>query len=468
MNKIISLITLLVIVSCETSVKLNVETTSKINKQDSTVIKSIYNYELEKGHSYEWLNDLCTNIGARLSGSKEAAEAVNWGKAELDKIGLDSVWLQPVMVPHWVRGEKEVAYINLNGKRINIPICALGGSVATSINGLSAEVIEVKSTAEVDSLGLKVKGKIVFYNRPMKVTKISTGSAYGGAVNQRYSGAKVAAKYGALGTIVRSMNLRLDDYPHTGVMSYGDTKEENKIPTAAISTNGAELLSKLIADGLNPSFYFKQNCKTLPDVESYNVVGELKGSEFPKEIIVVGGHLDSWDLSQGAHDDGAGVVQSMEVLRLFKKLKIKPKRTIRVVLFMNEENGSKGGKKYLELTELNKEKHIVALESDAGGFTPRGFGFACNDKNYQNVLKWKPLFEPYLIHQFVRGGGGADINPLKKEDNVLIGLKPDSQRYFDYHHTSIDNMDMVNKRELELGAATMTSLIYLYDKYGLN
>ena len=467
MHKIVLLIITVFMVNCNSSVITEKDSVIKVNKLDSTQIKSIYNYELENGQSYEWLNELCTTIGGRLSGSKEATQAVKWGKSTLDEIGLDSVWLQPVMVPHWIRGKKEVAYIKTDGKQINVPICALGGSVATLENGITAEVIEVKSVAEVDSLGSKVKGKIVFYNRPMQATKISTGSAYGGAVGQRYNGARVAGKYGAVGAIVRSMNLRLDDYPHTGVMSYKEQKVENRIPTAAISTNASEVLSKLIAQGKNPKFYFKQNCKTLPDVLSYNVVGEIKGSEFPNEIIVVGGHLDSWDLSQGAQDDGAGCVQSMEVLRLFKKLNIKPKRTIRAVLFMNEENGSKGGKKYLELSELNKEKHIVALESDAGGFTPRGFGFTCNDANFKRIQKFKSLFEPYLIHLFKRGGGGADINPLKKDDNVLIGLKPDSQRYFDYHHTPIDNMDAVNKRELELGAATMTSLIYLFDKYGV-
>jgi hypothetical protein len=265
------------------------------------------------------------------------------------------------------------------------------------------------------------------------------------------------------------MNLKIDKYPHTGVMSYGDNADNEKIPTAAISTNGAELLSKLINEGdkIKLKFYFKQSCENLPDAQSYNVIGEIKGSEFPDEIMVVGGHLDSWDLGDGSHDDGAGIVQSMEVLRLFKELKIRPKRTLRVVLFANEENGLGGGKAYAAEAEKNNEKHIVGLESDSGGFTPRGFGFTCNDENFEHIQQWKPLFKPYNIHLFARGGGGADIGPLKKDDNVLLGLRPDSQRYFDFHHTEADVFEAVHKRELELGAATMTSMIYLFDKYGI-
>lgn len=438
-------------------------------KNDSTQLRKIYTESLTNGNSYNWLDYLSNKIGARLAGSEGDKKAVEWGKQELNKLGLDKVWLQPVIVPHWERGIKEEAHIETQYGNFNVTICALGGSIATPENGLLAEVIEVKSLAEVDSLGEKVKGKIVFYNRPMPAEKIETMRAYGASVDQRYSGARVAGKYGAVGAIVRSMNLRIDNYPHTGMMSYGDNVESEKIPTAAISTNGAETLSKFLEqkDKINVKFYFKQNCKTLPDAQSFNVIGEIKGSQFPDEIIVVGGHLDSWDLGDGSHDDGAGIVQSMEVLRLFKQLNIRPKRTLRVVLFANEESGLAGGKEYAKIAEEKKEKHVVALESDSGGFTPRGFGFTCNDTNYEQILTWKALFEPYNLHIFARGGGGADIGPLKKEDNVLLGLRPDSQRYFDYHHTEIDTFDKVNKRELELGAASMTSIIYLFDKYGI-
>jgi hypothetical protein len=321
---------------------------------------------------------------------------------------------------------------------------------------------------ELSELGREqVEGKIVFYNRPMDPKKIQTFEAYGGCVDQRYSGAEEAGKYGAVAVIVRSMNLRLDDYPHTGAMSYGDSDVEDYIPAAAISTNDAEKLHTYLAIDKNLQFYLKQDCTVWGDVESHNVIGEIKGSTYPNEVIIVGGHLDSWDLGDGSHDDGAGVVQSMQVLHTLKTLGYKPLRTIRVVLFMNEENGLKGAREYAKQAALKKEHHIFALESDSGGFTPRGFSFDTSDDQMKVVESWKPLFKPYLIHYFEQGGSGADIGPLKASGTTLAGLRPDSQRYFDFHHAANDTFDAVNKRELELGAATMTSLIYLFDQYGI-
>ncbi|WP_452601633.1 M20/M25/M40 family metallo-hydrolase [Pontimicrobium sp. MEBiC06410] len=440
------------------------------SQTDEEVVKKIYKTSLTNGKSYEWLDHLSNKIGGRLSGSLNAERAVKWGKAELEKLGLDRVWLQPVMVPKWVRGAKEYAYFETaSGQTTTVNICALGGSIATKPLGVKASIVEVQNFEELKALGRKnIEGKIVFFNRPMQEDLIETFNAYGGCVNQRYAGAMEAGKYGAAGVIVRSMNLRLDDFPHTGSMSYGDLPNNQRIPSAAISTNDAEKLSSMIKLDKDLKFYFKQNCKQLDDVLSYNVVGEITGSEFPKEYMVVGGHLDSWDLGDGSHDDGAGVVQSMDVLRLLKESGIKPKRSIRVVLFMNEENGLRGGNKYAEEAKKNNEKHVFALESDAGGFTPRGFSFDCSDANFNQVLSWKPLFKPYLIHYFEKGGSGADVGPLKSDSNVLAGLRPDSQRYFDHHHASNDTFDAVNKRELELGAATMTALVYLFDKYGAN
>lgn len=437
---------------------------------DSEILKKIYDQSLTNGKSYEWLDHLSNQIGGRLSGSLNAERAVQYTKEELEAIGLDRVWLQPVMVPKWVRGTPEFAYIETApGETTPVNICALGGSIATPLQGLKAELIEVQGLDELKALGSeKVKGKIVFYNRPMDPTLINTFQSYGGCVDQRYAGAMEAGKLGAVGVIVRSMNLRLDDFPHTGSMSYGDLPNSQRIPSAAISTNHAELLSGMLALDPNIKFYFKQNCKQMADVLSYNVIGEIRGSEVPNEIITVGGHLDSWDLGDGSHDDGAGCVQSMDVLRLLKESGIRPKRTIRCVLFMNEENGLRGGRKYAEVAKQKGENHIFALESDAGGFTPRGFSFDCSDANFKQIESWKPLFKPYLIHFFEKGGSGADIGPLKGDTNVLAGLRPDSQRYFDYHHAENDTFDAVNKRELELGAATMTSLVYLIDKYGIN
>ncbi len=443
--------------------------TNFYSQTDEEVLKKIYYNTLTNGKSYEWLNYLSNQIGSRLSGSLGAERAVDFTKEELEKLGVDKVWLQPVMVPKWVRGAKEYAYIETKPGKTNIVnICALGGSVATPSLGIKANVVEVKSFEELEALGkATIEGKIVFFNRPMQADLIQTHDAYGGCVNQRYHGAVQAAKYGAIGVIVRSLNLRLDDLPHTGAMTYDDLPVEKRIPSAAISTNDAEILSTMLQLDKNIKLYFKQNCQQLKDVQSYNVIGEITGSQYPNEYMLVGGHLDSWDLGDGSHDDGAGVVQSMEVLRLFKESGIKPKRSIRVVLFMNEENGLRGAKKYAEEAKQKNENHIVALESDAGGFTPRGFSFDCSDANFNQILSWQSLFKPYLIHYFEKGGTGADVSPLKTEKNVLAGLRPDSQRYFDYHHASNDTFDAVNKRELELGAGTMTALMYLFDKYGV-
>lgn len=437
--------------------------------KDEQMLSEIYKTALTNSKSYAWLDDLSNKIGHRLSGSTGAEKGVIYTKQQLETLGLDRVYLQEVMVPKWVRGEKETAYILDRKNKISVPICALGGSVATPKEGITAEVIEVHSLKELETLGeAKIKGKIVFYNRPMEPENIDAFVSYGRCGDQRRSGAQEAAKFGAVGAIVRSLNLRLDDFPHTGATSYGDLPQEKYIPTAAISTNGAELLSQKLKENPKLNFYFKQSCQQLEEVLSYNVIGEIKGTVHPEKIMVVSGHLDSWDLADGSHDDGAGCVQSMAVLELFKKLNYKPKNTIRVVLYMNEENGGRGGKQYEAESKRNNENHIFAMESDAGGFTPRGFSLECDEPNFNKVRSWMPLFEPYLIHLFVKGHTGSDIHPLTSTKIVKAGLRPDSQRYFDYHHAANDTFEAINKRELELGAATMASLMYLFDQYGID
>ena len=433
--------------------------------KDEQTLKEIYKSSLTNAKCYPWLGHLSNTIGSRLSGSTGAEKAVLYTKAQLETLGLDKVYLQEVMVPKWVRGEKEIGYLQLGKQKISFPICALGGSVATPKAGLNANVIEVKSLEELAALGeAKVKGKIVFFNRPMNPEFVETFKAYSGCVDQRSSGAREAGKLGALAVIVRSMNLRLDDLPHTGATNYGDITKEQRVPAAAISTNGAELLSKSLKTNPNATFYLKQSCQTFDDVLSYNVVGEMTGSEHPERIMVVGGHLDSWDLGDGSHDDGAGCVQSMEVLNIFKNIGYKPKNTVRVVLFMNEENGVRGGKEYETQSNKKNENHIFALESDSGGFSPRGFSIEADEANFNKISSWATLFEPYLIHKFVKGHSGVDIGPLKSNHIVKVGLQPDSQRYFDYHHAANDTFDAVNKRELELGAAAMASILYLMDQ----
>lgn len=435
---------------------------------DSAVFRKLYNQELSNGSCYSNLDYLVNKIGGRLSGSPQAQQAVEWAFKAMKEAGADTVYLQECMVPHWVRGEKEIGkVISSNAKGIKqVPICALGGSVATPSEGINANVIEVIGLAGLEKLTkADVTGKIVFFNEPMDPTYIETFRAYGKAVAQRWGGASAAAKLGAVAVIVRSCSLAHDDNPHTGVMGYKDSIA--KIPACAISTNGADWLSDYLKTDKDLKFFLKMNCQTLPDEKSFNVVGEIRGSELPNEYLVVGGHLDSWDTGKGAQDDGAGVVQSIEVLKLFKSLGIKPKRTIRAVAFMNEENGGRGGKKYAELAKLKNEKHVVAIESDAGGFSPRGFGSDCSAEVKSKIISWKPLFEPYGVYNLNQGGGGSDIEPLKDLGVPVMELLPDSQRYFDYHHTPIDTFDAVNRRELELGAAAMAAMVYMISTYGL-
>jgi len=440
-------------------------------EEDAFFIRKIYDTALTEGRCYNWLDYLTHEIGARLAGSPQAAAAVEYTRQMMDTIGVDSVWLQPCMVPHWVRGEEEQVRI-VNSKTmgsVDLNALALGNSVGTGPDGLTAEVVEVKSLEEVEELGEEgLSGKIVFYNRPLDPTQLNTFNAYGGAVDQRVFGPSRAAKYGAIGTLVRSMTTRLDDIPHTGSTVYEEGVEG--IPAVAISTNDAELLSRLLKNE-RIWVYMRTTCENLKPELSYNVIGEIYGSENPEEIILVGGHLDSWDVGMGAHDDGAGCVQAMDVLQLMKRLDYQPKRTIRCVMFMNEENGQAGAIKYRDESFRKDEYHLAAIESDRGGFTPRGFtcdgADAIFQEKFKKVIDWLPLLQPYGL-DLEKGGSGADISRLKPQQGLLFGFKPDSQRYFDYHHTPIDMWDTINKRELELGTAAMLSLVYLIDKYGLD
>ena len=437
--------------------------------QDDLFIKNVFDAGFTKSKAYRWLDYLSNEIGGRLSGSYEADLAVKWSKSELEKLDFDKVWLQPVMVPRWVRGPKEFALIETEpGITFDVPVAALGGSVATPSVGIKSNVIEVMSLEELEKLGKEIiDGKIVFFNRPMDPKFVTTFTAYGTAVDQRALGAMEASKYGAIAVIVRSMTLRTDDYPHTGGLTYGALPLSQRIPAAAISTKGADKLSSLLKIKPDLKFLLRQQCKQMPDVQSYNVIAEKIGTTYPDEVILIGGHLDSWDIGDGSHDDGAGVVHSMDLINLFTSIGYKPKRTIRVVLFMNEENGLRGSLKYKEIADKEGVNHIFAIESDAGGFRPLGFSFTCNDSNFLRLLEWKKLFAPYFINVFIKGGSGADISNLKKDNNVLSGLRPNSQRYFDYHHTEIDTFDAINKRELEMGSSAIASLVYLFDKYGL-
>lgn len=432
-------------------------------KYDS-VARAIVGTALVQNKSIEMLRELC-EIGPRLSGSEQYEKAVQWSKSTMGRLGFDRVWLEPVMVPHWVRGDREEAVVYPAKRRMLMPVnvAALGGSIATPKEGVFGEVVEVRSFDELRKLGAAAKGKIIFFNRPMDRTQINTFAAYGGAVDQRGRGAIEAARMGGIAAIVRSMTTRIDDVPHTGAMGYHDSIP--KVPAAAISTRDADRLSELLKVEPGTKMRLTLNCEMLPDAATWNAIGEIRGSEFPNEVIVVGGHLDSWDKGDGAHDDGAGCVQSIEVLRLIKELGLKPKRTIRAVMFANEENGLRGGIAYAAVQRPG-ERHVAAIESDAGGFVPRGFGIS-DSAAFVRIKSWEPLFAFMNVDRIVRGGGGADISPLMRQGVPGIGLNVDSQRYFDVHHSDNDVIESVNERELALGAGAMAVLAWVIAEEGL-
>ena len=434
-------------------------------KDGSIVVKKLANEVMINSTAYENLRVLCKKIGPRLSGSANALKAIYATEKMLKEVGADKVYLQPCMVTHWVRGAKEAGTFMAEGKTYPLHLSALGNSEGSKGKMIEGDIVEVKSMEALHQLGDKVKGKIVFFNIAMDPTYIRTHRAYSESGVGRRSGPAQAAKYGAAGVLVRSLASNADDHPHTGATQYNDSFP--KIPAAAISTNDANRISVIVASGKTVKASFKTNCSKLADVPSFNVVGELTGSQFPEQIITVGGHLDSWDLAEGAQDDGAGVVQSIEVIRALKAAGLQPRRTVRAVLFMNEENGGGGAAAYLVAAIKNKEQHIFALESDAGGFSPRGFNLDMSDEKREAVKEWAPLFLEYGVYDFSQTGSGSDIGPLKKIGAALAGLSPDSQRYFDLHHAETDVFEAVSKRELDLGAANMAILIWLVSQNGL-
>ena len=432
------------------------------------VITTFYGDALEFKESYELLRGLSKDVGQRLSGSEGAKKAVLWSKEVMENYGFDTVYLQEVMVPHWERGELEEAYFYNGKNKINLSILGAGGTVSTPKEGITAEVVEVSSLDEVDELGREnVEGKIVFYNKAFNQRYINQGASYGQTGFQRRSGAVKAAEHGALASVFRSLSSSTyEDFPHTGGMSYREGLDS--IPHGGLGVLSSEKLSQALKENPRLNLTVKLSGKWFPDALSHNVVGELRGSKSPEKIITVGGHLDSWDVGEGAHDDGAGCVHSIGALRLFQKQNIKPNNTIRAVMFMNEENGLRGGQKYADVAVMDNEQHIAAIESDASGYVPRGFGFSGSDEQHKKIQDWLKYFDKNTISYFSKGGGGADIGPLHRQTGTpMFGLSIDGQKYFEMHHTAKDVFELVNARELELGTASMASLVYLIDKYGL-
>jgi carboxypeptidase Q len=434
---------------------------------DSLVLRKLYDHCLTKSRCYESLRHLTQKIGGRLSGSAQAEQAVIWAKKAMYEAGADTVLLQPCMVPHWVRGSKEKCSIrSASTSEQQLACISLGSSIGTGKKGLLANVIEVSSFDDLHKLGEKgVKGKIVFFNVFFDQRHVRPGNAYGETVKYRGRGASNAAKYGAIACLVRSMTSLADDEPHTGNMGYDTSVSKIRIPAMALGYRSADLLHETLLKDPKIEVYFENHCENLDPVPSFNVVGQVNGSLKNNEFIIAGGHLDSWDNGQGAHDDGAGIVQTMEILGALKAVGIKPRHNIRAVAFMNEENGLGGGAAYAAWAKNNNEKHLAAIEADAGGFSPRSFGVDTLNGLFNLAFQWKNLFAPYLIERITPGGGGADLIDLEKLGVPCIGYEPDTQRYFDIHHTAQDTFDKINKRELELGAGALGALVYLMDKY---
>lgn len=441
-------------------------------QHDSLFIRRITNDILINGTAYQNLHVLTKQIGSRLAGSPQMVKAERWGLRAMQAAGADKAWLQECQVPRWVRGGGDEAWALIHSRPLQkgkpakraLNILALGNSIG-SMKPLTAPVLEVTSFSELELKQDSVKGKIVFYNYKFNPTYIRTFEAYSEAAAYRVDGPSRAARWGAVAVVVRSLSHSTDNYPHTGTTQYTDSLPQ--IPAVAIGLQDADWLSNAFKKS-SVSLTLKTAGRFLPDTTGHNVIGELRGTAFPNQYITIGGHLDSWDVGEGAHDDGAGCVQTLEVLRVLKALGYQPRHTLRFVLFANEENGLRGGTKYAEEAEQKGERHLFALESDAGGFTPRGFRMTAPDGVLKKFESWSNLLEPYGAGSFSAGGGGADIGPLRQRlGTAIAGLQPDSQRYFDVHHAQSDVLEAVNKRELELGAIAMAALVYLVDKYGL-
>ncbi|MCK6484735.1 MAG: M20/M25/M40 family metallo-hydrolase [Phycisphaerae bacterium] len=412
--------------------------------------------------SHTKLEELCLDVGHRLSGSKALDEAVEWAVRALRADGQDNVRAEHVMVPRWVRGRESAELIE--PRRAPLAMLGLGGSVATPADGITAEVVVVGDERQLDALGDAVRDKIVLFNNPMPPYDTIRGSSYGETVRFRHGGARLAADKGAVACLIRSVTARSLRSAHTGAMSYGNGNR--RIPAAALSIEDAEMIARLAARGKRVVVNLRMEARDEGMVSSANVVAELRGREKPDEIVVIGGHLDSWDVGHGAHDDGAGCVMSMEAVNILRKLRLIPRRTIRVVLFTNEENGLNGAKQYVEDHAHEMGRHVAAIEADSGGFRPTGFSFECEDRTkaaagerqLRAIAQLMSELGPMRIRS---GGSGADVGRMRSKGVFLMGLEVDGSTYFDYHHSHGDTLDKVDPRELTDATAAMAVMAYV-------
>jgi len=412
---------------------------------------------LVEGRPYEKLAYLSDRIGARLSGSPQLEKAVQWTAEEFRRDGLEKVWTEKVMVPRWVRGE-ETGRI-LAPVQHELALTALGMSVPTPDEGITAEVVEVSEFEELHALGeAQVRGKIVLYNKPI-FREGGRERGYGSAVGLRHAGAIEAAKLGGVATLIRSLGTADFRLPHTGSMGYEEGVP--RIPSAAITAEDADLIHRLLASGEPVKAQLRLGCRNLPDAESANVIADLPGRERPDEIVLIGAHLDSWDLGTGAIDDGAGVVIVMETMRLLEAHGLIPRRTIRAVLFTNEENGLRGGRAYAENHKDELDRHVAAIESDAGSGAPLGFRVSAGPGGEDLVREIASHLGVIHASQVRTPGGGADISPMRSAGVPQIGMWQDTTHYFDYHHTAADTLDKVDPEDLRRNVAAMALLAYM-------
>jgi carboxypeptidase Q len=436
-------------------------------QSDEQVIANIFRENLFNGHAYDNLEYLSKEIGNRINGSPQLAAAIEYTRQLMLGYRFDTVYLQPVMVPNWKRGDREIVKI-VNSRSLGntmLHCISFGNSVGTGPEGLTGRIVEFSSLEALqNSEKGQLKGRIAFLNKAMDPGEFNLFKAYEENLGMRRNGASIAAEKGALAVIVRSLSMGIDHYSHTGQMSYSDP--DNKIPALAIGNAEADLLGSLLVKEPETELYIETYCETYDDVLSYNVIGEIRGREFPDELIVVGGHIDSWDVGEGAHDDGAGCIQSIEVGRTLKALTIDPRHTVRMVLWVDEENKQSGALEYAKQCADNHVKHIAAIESDAGGYLPLGFYIDTdNDTALKKVGSWMEYFRPYEMFQLVEGYAGVDISPLKDAEILMLGLKTNIQQYGSIFHSEKDVFERVDRRELALGAAAMTSMVYLIDRY---
>ncbi len=417
---------------------------------------------LSSNDGYKKLEELCLMIGHRLSGSPQLEKAIDWAVETLQKDGQENVHREKVMVPHWVRGAESATM--LEPRQVTLTMLGLGGSVGTPPEGITAPVVVVADEEELDRVGETVKGKIVLFNNVMPPYDPEKGSGYGTAVKYRGKGASLAARKGAVACLVRSVTASSLQSAHTGAMHYEN--DVPRIPAAAITIEDTEMIARLHSRGVPVVANLKMDARTLDDAPSANVIAELRGREKPEEIVVIGGHIDSWDVGQGAHDDGVGVVMCMEAIHVLRKLDLIPRRTIRVVLFTNEENGLAGGKAYAKDHESELKNHVAAIETDSGGFRPTGYSAECVDKvresfAAQQLADILTLLTSIGPMKASTGHSGADISEMEPAGVILMGHNVEGSKYFDYHHTHADTIDKVDPREFSQNVATLATVAYI-------